>query len=380
MAKPLELARTYASFVKLSHTVFALPFALAAFVAALVAPLQVNVLREYGEAPFERAVQEVVHASPSWRVALLCLACMVGARSFAMAFNRLADRKIDALNPRTMSREIPAGRLNPAQAWAFAISAALLYFGACALLGPVVMVLSPLPIGLMVLYSYTKRFTWLSHIVLGASLGLAPIGAWVAVRAGGWNWLASQTSTMTIDRWVGTQFFRNVSASAAGPDEAFLGWMALTEWLPWLIAGAVTFWVAGFDIIYALQDDEFDRQQGLKSIPARFGRKAALRISTWFHVASFGLLGAAGKQFGDLCGEAHLLASLESSPTFYPEFFEGTVHFVVLVFGVGLIRQHVIVKPNDLSRVNAAFFTVNGIISLVVGLAFLACYLAAIWL
>jgi 4-hydroxybenzoate polyprenyltransferase len=294
----LTLVRTYASFVKLAHTVFALPFAAAALVLAWLMP----------GAP-----------APVWTVVLLVLACMVGARSFAMAVNRILDRHIDARNPRTAGRELPAGRLTPARAWVFALAMAGLYFGACGLLGPVVLALSPIPIALMLVYPLTKRFTWACHLVLGASLGLAPVGAWVAARAGGFG------------------------AEA-------LGWGAVVELAPWLLGAAVMLWVAGFDVIYALQDVEFDRSQRLHSIPARLGVRGGLWASRGLHV------GAA------LMFAAHAGLVAWTDPVLALPAWAGAAVMIA-----GMAWQHKLVKAHDLSKVNMAFFTVNGAVSVAYG-------------
>jgi 4-hydroxybenzoate polyprenyltransferase len=306
MTSPLKLVRTYAGFVKLAHTVFALPFALAGMAAAYSVPADAR------------------GPAFSWATLGLVLLCMVGARSFAMAVNRIVDRRIDARNPRTAGRELPSGVLTPSQAWAFALVSAGVYFGACAMLGETVLILSPVPVAIMAFYPFTKRFTWLCHVVLGAALGLAPVGAWVAVLA------------------------------------PALGWAAVMEPGPWLLGAAVALWVAGFDIIYALQDDEFDREHRLHSIPARFGRRGALWISRGMHALSAVLFFAF---VWVLMREgAQLAAWVWAAPA---------------IMLAGMIYQHTLVKPHDLSRVNMAFFTVNGVISVVFGVVFLTAWLIA---
>jgi 4-hydroxybenzoate polyprenyltransferase len=262
---------------------------------------------------------------------------MVGARSFAMALNRILDRRIDALNPRTQGRELPTRKLTLAQAWVFAFAAAALYFGGCVLLGEVVLLLSPTPLLLMAVYPLTKRFTWLCHVILGAALGLAPVGAWVAVRS-----------------------------TFADPG---IGWQAVSESTPWVLGAAVTLWVAGFDIIYALQDDEFDRANKLHSIPARFGRTRALWISRAMHAVS------AACFFGFIWLLTHPAPVGGIDTRQYTE-IASWVLAAPCVMLAGMIYQHSLVKPNDLSRVNMAFFTVNGVISLAFGVLFLAAWLA----
>ncbi len=278
-------ARTWGEMIKFSHSVFALPFALlATFLAARPArptPLQL----------------------------LLVLVCMVAARSAAMTFNRLVDRRYDALNPRTANRALPAGRISARAAWGFFAAAAILFhLGAAGfwwLSGnrwP--LLLAPLVLAWLCFYSYTKRFTAWSHFLLGAALGVAPLAAWIAV--------APHT----------------------------LGWPTL-----WLVLAVVT-WVGGFDIIYACQDTEFDRAHGLHSLPARLGVAPALWLAHAAHVAAVCALIAVG-----------LTAQL------------GILYFVGVGCGAALLLiENMLVRPHDLSRVNLAFFTINGIVGLVLGL------------
>lgn len=267
--------------IKFEHTLFAMPFALS---SALVA----------------------AHGLPAWRIIGWIIVAMVGARSAAMAFNRVADAKIDAANPRTSSRAIPKGLVSVASAWVFTVvSSGLLVFAAYKL-NPLAFALSPVALLAILGYSYTKRFTSLSHLWLGLCLGIAPVGAWIAV-------------TGTID-------FPSMVLSAA-----------------------VILWTAGFDIIYSLQDVDFDRKMGLFSIPSRFGPAAALFVSRLFHAGMIALL----VWFGMLTGG-------------------GTVYYT----GAGLVAlflayEQSLVSPGDISRVNAAFFTMNGCVSLVM-LAFIA--------
>jgi len=237
---------------------------------------------------------------PSLSTTVKILLAMIGARSAAMAHNRLADRHIDAVNPRTSSRALPAGALSVTYVRLFLACALLLFFAAAASLNRMTLLLSPIAAGLLLLYSYTKRFTWLSHAVLGLCLALAPIGAWIAVT----------------------------------------GSIAL---LPIVLGLAVLLWTAGFDILYALQDEEHDRRVGLQSLPARWGKTAALWVSAALHAGMLALLAAAWK----LSGGGWIFAA------------------GILVTAVALVYQHAIVKPRDLSRINAAFFTVNGFISVV---------------
>lgn len=261
--------------IKFEHTVFALPFAImSAFIAA--------------------------EGLPSLSKLGWILVAMVGARSCAMAFNRLADAEIDSKNPRTVTRAIPAGLITKGSVWVFTIvSAALLVFAAWRL-NPLAFALSPVALFVIIGYSYTKRFTALSHFWLGLALSISPVGAWIAIKG---------------------QF----------------------DWTPIILCCIVLLWTAGFDIIYACQDVNFDRKHGLHSIPARIGIRWALWLSSALHVIAVGLL------FG-----IPLLTELGI-------FYYIGVGIVVLIF----VYEHAIVKPNDLSRVNLAFFTLNGMISLV---------------
>lgn len=345
----LSTVRTYASFVKFSHTVFALPFAIAGMVAAYAVPIRFET--SLGQTNLADAGVWYARLPFSWATLGLILCCMVGARSFAMAMNRILDRRIDAANPRTAQREIPAGKLKLSHAWIFALASAALYFGSCVMLGEVVLALSPIPILLMVIYPWTKRFTSLCHVALGVSLGLAPVGAWVAVRTAGISFGYSP--------WRQRIF----------PLHEVQGWESLAVVSPWLLGAAVMLWVAGFDIIYALQDDEFDREHKLHSIPAALGRIRALWVSRTMHALAVSLF------FGFVCSVALTILA----PVLFIS--NGNLHSVVwaapCVMLVGMVYQHSLVKPNDLSRVNVAFFTVNGIISVIFGAIFVAAWLLA---
>ncbi len=238
----------------------------------------------------------------NWQKLFLVICCMVFARSAAMAFNRYIDRKFDALNPRTAIREIPAGEISSTSALWFVILSALAFVLCAFLINPLCFCLSPVALLVILGYSYTKRFTPLCHLILGLGLSLAPIGAYLAL----------------------TEHF---------------------DILPLIFSGIVFLWVSGFDIIYALQDEEFDRSKNLKSIPVLVGKKGALRLSEIIH-----LIAASGIVFAYIYGNFSWL------------YFVGAVIFIGL-----LIYQHLIIKPNDLSRVNMAFGTTNGIASLVFG-------------
>jgi len=236
----------------------------------------------------------------SWKLFLLVLACMATARNSAMAFNRYIDRRFDALNPRTAIREIPAGIINPGNAMFFILLNSALFVTATFFINTICFYLSPVALFVILFYSYTKRFTPLCHLVLGVGLALAPIGAYLAV----------------------TGHF---------------------SWLPLLFSFTVFCWVSGFDIIYALQDETFDREHRLNSIPVLLGTKGALRFSEVLHFFSIVFVVTAG---------------------FYGHF--NFLYWLGVVFFIGLIvYQHSIVKPNDLSRVNLAFGTTNGIASVV---------------
>lgn len=231
---------------------------------------------------------------------LLIILCMVFARSAAMAFNRYIDRKIDEQNIRTAVREIPAGAVKPQSALIFVIANCLLFVSTTYFINSICFYLSPVALAVVLGYSLTKRFTALCHVVLGIGLSLAPIGAYLAVTG---------------------EF----------------------DWLPLFFSFAVLFWVSGFDIIYALQDEEFDKSKNLKSIPVWLGKKGALMLSNVFHIVSASFIIYAGFY-------AH----------FNSWYWVGTLVFIGL-----LIYQHTLVKPNDLSKVNIAFFTTNGIASVV---------------
>lgn len=267
--------RTVLEMIKFEHTVFALPFA---FMGMMLA----------------------ADGWPSWRVALWIVVAMVGARSAAMGFNRLVDRRIDAVNPRTADRALPAGRVSPAFVAAFVVASLALLVFAVWRLNPLALRLSPVAILIILGYSYTKRFTPLSHFVLGLSLAAAPIGGWIAVRG-------------------------DLQPPA------------------WVLGSAVLLWVAGFDILYALQDLEFDRRQGLHSIPSTIGVRASLVLSTLLHLGMIALL----------C----LLPRLSTVDL-------GTWYWIgVAGCGALLAYQHWIVRPSDLSRLDAAFFQANGLLS-----------------
>jgi len=270
----------YGRLVRFSHTVFALPFALSS--VALAWPKHPVTLR-----------------SLFW-----IFIAMIGARTAAMGFNRLADRKFDALNPRTKEWELPRGIVTVSEAAALTFAAALLFVVAAYQLNWICFVLSPIALIIIFSYSLTKRFTWASHLVLGLALAVAPVGAWLAM----------------VDRPVDLQELA----------------------VPLYLGLAVIFWLAGFDIIYALQDREFDRVQGLFSVPVRFGVARSLQISTLCHLCTIAFLAMVGISAG-----------------------MGTIYWIgwLAVIAV-LIWEHRIVSPNDLSRINRAFFDLNAYVSI----------------
>lgn len=274
----MQKVKDYLSLIKFSHTVFALPFALIGFSLAVI----------YEQYTFK------------WHLFVMMLLCMVFARTAAMAFNRYLDRNIDALNPRTAKREIPAGVINAKNALWFVIANSVLFVVTCYFINMLVFGLSFVALFVILFYSYTKRFTALCHLVLGVGLALAPIGAYLVVTG---------------------EF----------------------SWLPLMFSGIVITWVSGFDIIYSLQDEDFDRSNKLHSIPAALGVKNAMSVSNLLHIISAGLVIAAG-----------FMAALNWV------YWTGAILFIGL-----LIYQHTLVKPHDLSKVNIAFMTTNGIGSIV---------------
>jgi 4-hydroxybenzoate polyprenyltransferase len=265
--------------IKFSHTVFAFPFAL---MGVVLASLANNTPPTFGQ------------------IFWVCLA-MVGARTGAMGLNRIIDARIDAENPRTAERHLPSGSVSSSEAWMMVTGAFVLFLLAAWMLNPLCLMLSPVAIFFLVLYSYCKRFTSMAHIVLGVCLAAAPVGAWIALRGD-------------------------------------IGW-------PVMVLGlAVLFWVAGFDIFYALQDYEFDREKGLFSVPSRFGVERSFQITRAFHIVMILLL---------------LLL------TFSPGL--GLIYLLgVLVVAGLLVYEHMLVKPSDLSRLDAAFFNMNGYISVTI--------------
>ena len=275
-----EKIRNYGRLIRFSHTVFALPFALAS--VALAWPSHPVTLRSF-----------------FW-----ILIAMVGARSAAMAFNRLVDRKFDALNPRTQQWELPQGTVKVWEAVLLTITSSAVFVYAAYQLNFVCFVLSPVALTIVFFYSLTKRFTWASHLFLGLALSLAPMGAWLAV------------SGPPIDL----------------PELA----------TPFFLGLAVLFWLAGFDVIYSLQDHEFDRNEGLYSIPARFGVAAALRFSSFFHACTILFLAAVG-----------LSAQV------------GVIYwFGFAIVSIILCWEHRLVSATDLSRINRAFFDFNAYVSI----------------
>jgi len=273
-SQPIRKLKIVLEMIKFEHTVFALPFALMSAVVA-------------------------ARGIPTGRTLGWIVAAMVGARSAAMTFNRIADAKLDAENPRTAKRAIPTGAIKMAEAWALVMFASALFVFSAAMLNRLAFVLSPGALAVLLAYSYTKRFTSWSHLVLGFCLGIAPVGAWIAVT----------------------------------------GRLDVTP-LPLLCA--VTLWTGGFDVIYSLQDIDFDRKRGLFSLPSRLGPARALLLSRLFHAGMVACLIWFGRAAG-----------------------LGTVYWagVVAVFAF-LFWEHGLVSPKDFSRVNTAFFTMNGFVSI----------------
>jgi 4-hydroxybenzoate polyprenyltransferase len=269
----------YGKLIRFSHTIFALPFALASVaLAASDRPLTVRTL-------------------------IWILVAMAGARSAAMGFNRLADREIDALNPRTQGWELPQGKIRVWEAVLLTTIASLVFVFSAYQLNTLCFLLSPIALAILFFYSFTKRFTWTSHLFLGLALALAPMGAWLAV------------------------------AGAPDHPEDIL--------TPFFLGLAVLFWLAGFDVIYALQDYEFDRKVGLHSIPVRFGIRTALRLSSLFHLLTISFL---------------ILVGIQADLRWI---YWGGLMAVSLI----LIREHRLVTPEDFSRVNKAFFDFNAYVS-----------------
>ena len=275
------MIKKYLSLIKFSHTIFAMPFALIGFFLALKFTFFTT-------------------QKPWWQLLLLVIGCMIFARSAAMAFNRWLDKNFDALNPRTAIREIPSGIITSKNAMLFVIFSSIAFIVCTYFINPICFYLSPVALFIILFYSYTKRFTPLCHLVLGLGLSLAPIGAYLAVTG---------------------KF----------------------DLLPILFSFTVLFWVSGFDIIYALQDEEFDKANNLYSIPAALGKTKALRVSELLHLFSLVCVIIVG-----IYGH-----------------FSWLYWCGVIVFGGMLFYQHSIVKPNDLRKVNLAFMTANGIASVI---------------
>jgi 4-hydroxybenzoate polyprenyltransferase len=281
MAGTAGKLKTTLEMIKFEHTLFALPFA---FLGAVMA----------------------ANGSPSWQQILWITLAMVGARSAAMTFNRIVDRDIDARNPRTANRELPSGKLSVQFAWVFLFVSAALFLFAAYSLNWLTFALSPVALASVLGYSFAKRFTSFSHLLLGWALAISPTGAWIAVRG------------------------------------------AIDSEVPLLISLFVLMWTSGFDIMYACQDHDFDKKAGLRSIPARFGIERSLWMARLFHVQAWFVL---------------LILFIVSELG------------IVALIGVGLVAlllvyQHTLVKPNDLSKMNAAFFTTNAFVSVILFITF----------
>jgi len=273
-ARGFKALRIYLEMIKFEHSIFVLPFAMIGMM--------------WGAGGW-----------PGWRTFLLIVLAMVSCRSAAMAFNRIADRDVDAVNPRTRMRAIPAGLLQLRQVNLFLYASIAIFFVAAWQLNPLSLVLAPVALIVVMGYSLTKRFTFLCHFVLGFSMGIGPAAAWIATTGK----LAPAILPITF---------------------------------------AVTFWGAGFDIIYSLQDEDFDREQGLHSLPQTIGKRKALAVSRVCHVLAVALLAYGGYLAG-----------------------ADTVYFIGVAFAAALlVYEQSLVKPDDLSRVNLAFFTLNGFVSI----------------
>ncbi len=300
----MSKVKSYLSLIKFSHTIFAMPFAMIGFALGFFySDYVVSIVPGWHTKVYSPNVRNTIFPLSKEEIIprfLLVILCMVFARSAAMAFNRYLDRQFDAKNPRTAVREIPSGIITPKNALLFTILSSLLFIVCTFFINRLCFYLSPVALAVVLGYSYTKRFTPLCHLILGLGLSLAPIGAYLAVT----------------------------------------GQFAL---LPILFSLAVIFWVSGFDIIYALQDEEFDKSQQLYSIPAWLGKAKALRVSEFLHLLSATAILSAGwyGNFGRL-------------------YFVGAAIFIIM-----LGYQHSVVKPNDIRRVNLAFMTANGIASVV---------------
>lgn len=286
--------KNYLSLIKFSHTIFAMPFALVGFFLGIY----------------------TTQSSLDWYLLLYIILCMVFARSAAMAFNRYLDRDIDAINPRTAVREIPAGVISASSALGFVIVNCLLFIATTWFINPLCFFLSPVALLVILGYSYTKRFTFLCHFVLGLGLSLAPLGAYLAVTG---------------------KF----------------------EIVPIMYSMVVLLWVSGFDIIYALQDEDFDRGLNLNSVPVKMGKRGALTLSNVLHIIAAVILVAI----------ILIVNNYEGEITFNWLHIVGSVVFIGL-----LIYQHTLVKVDDLSKVNLAFFTTNGIASVIYGSFFILDY------
>jgi 4-hydroxybenzoate polyprenyltransferase len=281
MSALLRNIRVTLEMIKIEHTLFALPFA---FLGAVLA----------------------ANGLPTLKQALWITLAMVGARSTAMAFNRIADRNYDALNPRTASRAIPAGLLSVGFVWAFTTVSAILFFVAAAMLNRLTLMLAPVALASVLLYSFSKRWTLLSHVLLGWCLSIAPTGAWIAIRG------------------------------------------ALDSPVPLLLSLVVLLWTAGFDVLYACQDYDFDVRAGLHSIPRRFGIGGALWIARSFHAGAFAAL--IGLYWATQLGVFALIG--------------------VITTAILLVYQHRLVRADDLSKLDAAFFTTNAFVSLILFVTF----------
>lgn len=292
MSGMLRQLALWGSFVKFSHTVFALPFALASMVVA----------------------SRETAGWPGWRVFGLVLVAMVGARTCAMAFNRIVDRRFDAKNPRTAGRHLPSGAVSLMGAWVLCLGSAAMLVGAAWGLNRLCLVLSPVALFLVCFYSLTKRFTDFTHVWLGLALAVAPVGAWLAVK-GGFDFLPQVDGRLDLRQ---------------------------SAFIPLVLGLAVVLWLVGFDIIYATQDYEFDRREGLHSLVVRWGPVNALAVAFLSHLFMWATLVV----FGGLCG-------------FRLPFWIG----LVLILGL-LLLEHVLARRRTPALINLAFFRLNAVVSI----------------
>ncbi|HTI72349.1 MAG TPA: UbiA-like polyprenyltransferase [Candidatus Limnocylindria bacterium] len=293
MVNPVGVLRLWGSFVKVSHTVFALPFALSAMLLAA----------------------RPNHGWPGWRLFFLIVGAMVSARTCAMAFNRIVDRRFDGLNPRTAGRHLPSRQISLGSATALCVLSAVAFVAIAFGINPLCFYLSPVVLVVVCFYSLTKRFTDFTHVWLGVALALAPVGAWLAVT-GRFEWLPQTNGHLNLQQ---------------------------SSLIPLVLAVAIVFWLVGFDIIYATQDYEFDRRQGLHSLVVRWGPGNALSVAFIAHLIMWIILALFG-----------MLAQ-----------FRLVYWMALIVIGALLMMEHLLARRRDPASINVAFFKLNGVVSIV---------------